>query len=193
MSPAPEQPDAATHHRPGWAASLGLGDQEAALLLPAVYDRLRAISAAQRRRLPIHTLQTTALVNEAWLKLTAGPMQQLEREHFFGLFARVARNVLIDHVRASAAGKRAAPLTGLTGVEDLTLDQAKAEQMLAIDQALSRLESEHPRLVRVVEMRFFAGFENAEIAELLGVNEKTVRRDWLLARARLAQWLDADD
>lgn len=164
------------------------------VLLPAAYARLRAIAAGQRRRLPVDTLQTTALVNEAWLRLATKPADPGERERFFGLFGTVVRNVLVDHVRARQAQKRHGPheVVGLdAGLNELQDASAPAfEQLLAIDTALQQMAAQHERLVRVVELRFFAGYENQEIAEIFGVNEKTVRRDWLMARALLAELLD---
>lgn len=162
-------------------------------LLPAAYERLRLIAAGQRRKMPVRTLQTTALVNEAWLKLMDSKLVIEGRNRFFGLFAQVTRNVLIDHIRMRRAGKRDAPMTSLTGVEDVSLAEPEMERLLAIDEALNRLSDTNQRLVHVVEMRFFAGFGNDEIADILGVNEKTVRRDWLLAKAHLARLIDDDN
>lgn len=168
-----------------------------AALLPAAYARLRAIAAGQRRRLPVDTLQTTALVNEAWLRLSSRELDPAARERFFGLFGTVVRNVLVDHVRARQAqkreGDRAAtePAEGLAELPDPTAPEL--ERLLAIDAALGQMGEQHARLVKVVELRFFAGYENQEIAAIFGVNEKTVRRDWLLARAILAELLDGWD
>ncbi len=164
-------------------------DAEVVALLPLAYERLRAIAAGQRRRLPVHTLQTTALVNEAWLRLADSKSADTDRERFFGLFARVVRNVLIDHIRMRKALKRDAPMTTLSAVEQLVIEPRDMDRLLAIDAALTDMSQAHQRLVQVVELRYFAGYENQEIAEILGVNEKTVRRDWLMARAMLAKWL----
>jgi RNA polymerase sigma factor (TIGR02999 family) len=164
-------------------------DQSQALL-PAAYARLRAIAAGQRRRLPLETLHTTALVNEAWLRLADAQREASDRQQFFGLFAHVVRNVLIDHVRARKALKRDAPRVALDDLDLPDPDAPELEQLLQVDAALTSLAGAHRRLVQVVEMRFFAGYDNHEIAEILGVNEKTVRRDWLMARALLAQTLD---
>lgn len=168
-------------------------DSQAALL-PAAYARLRAIAAGQRRRLPVDTLQTTALVNEAWLRLASRDPDPAGRERFFGLFGTVVRNVLVDHVRARQAQKRegdraaAEPAEGLAELPDPAAPELA--RLLAIDAALGRMAEQHARLVKVVELRFFAGYENQEIADLFGISEKTVRRDWLLARAMLAELLD---
>lgn len=158
-------------------------------LLPAAYARLRAIAAGQRRRLPVATLNTTALVNEAFLRI-APTETGADREHYFALFARVVRNTLIDHIRSRRTQKRNAPMVSLTEGDPIEFDERDMDRLLAIDAALTTMRVEHARLVRVVEMRFFAGFENQQIAELLGLTEKTVRRDWLQARALLAVVLD---
>lgn len=162
-------------------------------LLPAAYARLRAIAAGQRRRMPVATLNTTALVNEAFLRIAPTPIST-DRERYFALFARVVRNTLIDHVRGLRAQKRDAPLASVdvNGEEAIAFEARDIDRLLAVDTALNQMRARHERLVRVVEMRFFAGFENEEIAEVLGVAEKTVRRDWLQARALLAEVLDDD-
>lgn len=160
-------------------------------LLPAAYARLRAIAAGQRRRIPVATLNTTALVNESFLRI-APTRAGMEREHYFALFARVVRNTLIDHIRSRRAQKRDVPMVSLIDDDPIAFEERDMDRLLAIDHALSTMRAQHARLVQVVEMRFFAGFENQEIAELLGVTEKTVRRDWLQARALLAEVLDDD-
>ncbi len=178
MSDAPDQP------------LIGLDPSLVEPLLPLAYQRLRAIAAGQRRRLPTDTLNTTALVSEAWLRLAESRAPApAERQRFFALFAHVVRNVLIDHVRARRAGKRDGLHTTLGAAEELDLEQTDLLRLLAIDAAMGELEERSPRIAQVVEMRFFAGYSNAEIAEVLGVNEKTVRRDWLLAKALLARSL----
>ncbi|AVP98550.1 RNA polymerase subunit sigma [Ahniella affigens] len=157
--------------------------------LPAAYARLRAIAAGQRRALPVETLNTTALVNEGFLRMVSAG-GGLDREHYYALFATVVRNALIDHIRNRQAQKRDAPEVSLIEAAQVALDTGNMERLMAIDEALTRMRVRHARLVQVVEMRFFAGFENQEIAEILGVTEKTVRRDWLQARAMLAEFLD---
>lgn len=157
--------------------------------LPAAYARLRAIAAGQRRGIPVATLNTTALVNEGYIRMVNSG-SGLDREHYFALFATVVRNALIDHIRSRHAQKRDAPEVSLVEAAEVALDTRDMERLMAIDEALSTMRTQHGRLVRVVEMRFFAGFENQEIADLLGVTEKTVRRDWLQARAMLSEVLD---
>ncbi len=164
------------------------GDLEQTLL-PAAYARLRAIAAGQRRRIPVATLNTTALVNEAFLRIASSEASP-DRERYFALFARVVRNTLIDHIRSRRTQKRNAPMVSLADDDPIAFEERDMDRLLAIDAALTRMRDEHARLVQVVEMRFFAGFENQEIAELLGLTEKTIRRDWLQARALLAEVLD---
>ena len=171
------------------AANIDAPDALTRTLLPAAYARLRAIAAGQRRRLPVATLNTTALVNEAFLRI-ASTEAGADRERYFALFARIVRNTLIDHIRARRAQKRDAPVVSLLEDDPIAFDERDMDRLLAIDAALTRMRAEHARLVQVVEMRFFAGFENQEIADLLGLTEKTVRRDWLQARALLAEVLD---
>lgn len=158
-------------------------------LLPAAYARLRAIAAGQRRHMPVATLNTTALVNEAFLRIASNHASG-DRERYFALFARVVRNTLIDHIRSRRALKRDAPMVSLAEDDPIAFEERDMDRLLAIDAALTTMRTEQVRLVQVVEMRFFAGFENQEIADLLGVTEKTVRRDWLQARALLADVLD---
>lgn len=168
-----------------------LHDDLAQTLLPAAYARLRAIAAGQRRRMPVETLNTTALVNEAFLRI-ASAYGSGDRERYFALFARVVRNTLIDHIRSRRVQKRDVSIVSLAEDDPLALEERDMDRLLAIDAALTAMRAKHARLVQVVEMRFFAGFENQEIAELLGLTEKTVRRDWLQARALLAEVLDDD-
>jgi RNA polymerase sigma factor (TIGR02999 family) len=186
-------------HERAAVQAAGAGGQIADALRPAAYARLRAIAAGARRRLPSDTLNTTALVSEAYLRLAESRLREgesegevLDRAGFFALFASVVRNTLIDQLRARSADKRRGQHTTLSHALPLAIEDAQAQRLLAVDAALDRLRSTHPRLVQVVEMRFFAGYDNHEIAALLEVNEKTVRRDWLQARALLAEALDDD-
>lgn len=160
-------------------------------LLPAAYARLRAIAADQRRRMPIDTLNTTALVNEAFLRIDSSK-SNMDREQYFLLFATVVRNTLVDYIRARRAQKRDAPMVHLDAIEPIAFEARDIDRLLTIDAALTAMREHHPRLVQVVELRYFAGFENLEIAQILGVTERTIGRDWLHARARLAEVLDVD-
>ncbi len=162
-----------------------------------VYGELRQIAAARlRREREGHTLQPTALVNEAFLKLAGSPSADVrDRKHFLGIAARAMRQVLVDHARRRGAvkrgeGVRAAPLT------DQLFDAGKsggidAEELLALDAALDRLDRLDPRLRQVVELRYFAGLNDTETGEVLGVTRRTVQRDWVRARAWLYRELYA--
>jgi len=163
-------------------------------LLPLVHARLKAIAAGVRRRSAEDSLNTTALVNEAYLRLAAHRQLGLDdRARFFGLCATVMRRVLVDRARARNAAKRpdAGAALPLEALQAQPSGEAAAESLLALDQALGRLQALSPRLAQIVELRVFAGFENEEIGEALGLNEKTVRRDWQKAKALLGEWLDA--
>jgi RNA polymerase sigma factor (TIGR02999 family) len=164
-------------------------------LLPLVYDELRRLAAAQMSRLrPGQTLQATALVHEAWVKLVGGADPGWEgRRHFFGAAANAMREIVVDHVRWKTAQKRGGgqahvelDTSGLDAVAVLPVDD-----VLAIDAAVSALERDHPRKAQVVVMRFFGGFSTEEIAEALGLTTRTVEREWRFARAFLHAKLSA--
>jgi RNA polymerase sigma factor (TIGR02999 family) len=162
------------------------GDREGeARLFEVVYDELRRIAAAQlRKERPDHTLQRSALVNEAYLRLFGRqPVTFLGRAHFFSIAASTMRRILIDHARARNADKRRTPWNE-TPTEDAAVDH-DADRLLAVDAALRRLAKWDPRLAKVVELRFFAGLTVDETAEAMGISSKTVKRDWSLARAWL--------
>ena len=157
----------------------------------AVYEELHLVAHRQRARSrPGDTLSTTVLVHEAFLKLTQGaPVAVQDRQHFFALAARAMRQILVDGARARVSAKRGG---GVTPVELLDIDlpvDAIAVDVVALDRALDRLEAVDPQLARLVEGRFFAGCTDAELAEILGRNERTVRRDWERARAFLLREL----
>lgn len=160
-------------------------------LLPAVYREMRDLARAQLRRLrPGNTLDTTALVHEAYLKLVDHTRADLrDRNHFFAVASRAMRQILVDHARARAAQKRGGGMDALPLEEDGTPVAARAAEIVAVDQALTRLEALDPRLVRLVELRFFSGLSVEETAEVLDVSDRTVKRDWQKARALLAMEL----
>ncbi len=163
-------------------------------LWPQAYDELRRVAArmlSQERQ--GHTLAATALVNEAYLRLNASgqPTPIQDRKHFFALAARVMRNVLVDHASARKADKRGAGATHVTlsGADDVPNGQADAADVLAIHQALQKLEATDARAAKVTELKVFGGMEISEIAETLGVSEPTVKRDWVFAKAWLSREL----
>jgi len=172
------------------------GDQEAVRdLFPLVYNQLRGLAQNQLRgERKDHTLNATALVHEAYLKLIKQEeVDWQNRVHFFAVAATAMRRILIDYARARQAGKRGGPEAAITLNEELMPGEAKAERLLELDDALTRLESLNQRQGKVVELRFFAGLKEDEIAEHLGISLATVKRDWRLARAWLARELGADD
>ena len=176
------------------------GDREALdALLPRVYGELRQIARARlRRRRPGETLNTTAVVHEAYLKLTAGETPPFrDRSHFFALAARAMRFVLVDYARDRAAQKRGGPGADLPLDDALAVaadGEADAHDLLALDAALDRLAAQSARLAETVELRFFGGLTHDEVAEATGRSVPTVKRDWRRARAYLHQFMhDGDD
>ena len=173
------------------------GDSRAAAqLFPLVYAQLRDLA---RRRMADeragHTLQATALVHEAYLKLLGGcdSAPWSSPKQFFFAAAEAMRQILIDHARARAGpkrggGRKRVPL----GALDLAADD-HAPEILALDEAISRLEQVSPDVAAVVRLRFFAGLTVAETAEALGISARTVKREWTYARARLFRELNCDE
>ena len=166
----------------------GAGDRQAFdRLLPVIYQELRRVAARQlRRERPGHTLGVSGLVNEAYLKL----LDQLQvdwqsREHFYSVAARAMRQILIDYARKRQAGKRGGEWIR-TSIENKQLGfDSPLEELLAVEEALERLDKIDARLRRLVEYRFYCGLTEEETAELLRVTVRTVQRDWVKARAWL--------
>ena len=168
------------------------GDAEAMnQLLGAVYPELKRMAAAHlRRERPGHTLQPTALVHELYMQLLRN--QRIlwnDRVHFFAVSARLMRRVLVDHARARAARKRGSALTALSLDEHDVSAPTNVVDLLVLDGALDRLSKHDARMGRIVEMRVFGGLGPNEASEVLGVSPRTVKRDWLLARAWLSREL----
>ncbi len=147
-----------------------------------VYDALRALAHRHLRRSGGATLNTTALVHEAWLKLVQGEAEFEGRAHFFAVAATAMRQILVDHARRRHAQKRG-PRPASGSALDHVGEASDVEELLAIDAILTRLAALDERLARVVEWRFFAGLAEEEIARALDVDVRTVRRDWRKARA----------
>jgi RNA polymerase sigma-70 factor, ECF subfamily len=156
-------------------------------LLPAVQKELhRMASGYLRQERPDHTLQATALVNEAYLKLVDQTrVTWRNRAHFIGVAARLMRRILVDHARQRAAAKRGGPNLRLTLAEDIEAPGEKSLDLIALDLALEKLAALEPRQARVVELRFFGGLTREEAAEMLGVSLVTIKRDWIAAKAFL--------
>lgn len=174
-----------------WLAQARAGD-DAALrqVFAEVYAELRRIAHRQLRDQGAQrTLNTTGLVHEAFIRLAGHEGQVKDRGHFFALAARVMRQVVVDFARERLSQKRGGGDRGmpLEGVD--VAEQRQAEELLAIDAALNQLAAEHPRQAQVVECRYFAGLTEPETAEALGIGERSVQRDWQVAREWLRQRL----
>lgn len=155
-------------------------------LMPAVYDALRGLAAAYlRKERTDHTLQPTALVHEAYLKLHARGIVTGGRAHFMALAATAMRQILVDHARSKAAVKRGGGWKKVTVSEASALSDGGAEDVLAVNDALIKLARLDPQAARIVEMRFFAGLTELEIAEEIGISDRWVREQWSHARAWL--------
>ncbi len=173
-------------------ARLGEGEESAVgELFRIVYGELRSLASSQlARERPGHTLQPTALVHEAFMKLSGTAVSAEDRGHFVGIAARAMRQILVDHARRKSADKRGRGWERTTlGSGDFAVE-FDPHALLDLDRAMEKLDE---RQRRVVELRYFAGLEEREVAELLGVTERTVRRDWVKARAWLYAELYPDD
>ncbi len=169
----------------------GLGDEE---LLPLVYDELRRIAARQMAGESFEgTLQPTALVHEAWLRLSSSPGRKWrDRLHFFRTAVRTMRRILVDRARRRSA-VRHADARQRVDFDDLDLAaEAPDDCILRVDAALRELERTDPASARLVDLKFFGGFTNGEIAWMNGVAQRTVERRWVYARASLYQLMKAD-
>lgn len=164
------------------------GDEDALEhLTPLLYNDLRSLArSVLSREQPGHTLSATALVHEVYMRLVDQRRVKWEnRAHFFGAAAHIMRRVLVDHARARTAAKRGGGSARVPLESDLASIEAVADEILDLDTALSKLADFDVRKVRVVEMKFFAGMTNQEVACALSISEATVERDWKLARAWL--------
>jgi RNA polymerase sigma factor (TIGR02999 family) len=194
-----EEDEPAKEREPGAPPDIGVSDVSAGPVAPAdqedlflsIYEQLRGIAAAvmsrQDRKV---TLQPTALVHEAWLRLMGGAERTFEdRAHFFRTAAKAMRTILVDTARARATAKRGAHETLVVLSAGEAAAGEKLFEALAVHEALERLERLDPRRSRVVELRFFCGLEMEEIAAMLGTTVRTTYRDWDSARAWLYQEL----
>ena len=164
-------------------------------MIPLLYDELRVIAHRRlRHERPEHTLSTTALVNELYLKLVdQSQIQSKDRVHFFAVAGNTMRRILVDHARTRKRLKRGGgtPPIPLDVVEPF-LSIQEADEVLALDEALDRLAEANPRAAEVIQHRFHAGLTLEDSAELLGVSAKTVQRDWTIARAWLRKEIAQD-
>lgn len=171
-----------------------LDHEESDALLKSLYSTLRSLAArrlSEERR--DHTLQPTALVHEAWLRLEADlAAKSATKEQFLGLASRAMRRVLVDHARAKGRNKRGGSWRRVAIAEDVAANvDDPGIDVLALDEALLALEAVSERQARVVELRFFGGLDNPRIAEVLGVSTPTIGREWRIARAWLMARLES--
>lgn len=160
-------------------------------LAELVYDELRVLADRQLRGMRGQTLQPTVLVHEAWLRLLGDAVGEFNnRQHFLGVAAKAMRSVLVDHVRKRKSQKRGGDVSTGPLDESVAFLEAGEVDLLDLDEALRELEASDADLARQVEMKFFSGMTNAEIAAVEGVSESTVERGWRFARARLRSRLD---
>jgi RNA polymerase sigma factor (TIGR02999 family) len=186
----------ATHEVTKLLLAWGDGDQSALdELMPLVYDELRRLARRyMRRERPGNLLQTTALVNEAYLRLVdAAQVRWQSRAHFFGIAARLMRRVLVDDARRRHFDKRGGHMIQVPLDEAADAPQEQAANLVALDDALKTLAAIDPRQSEIVELRFFGGMSVEETAEVLKVSPGTVMRDWTFARAWLKKEMAGDE
>lgn len=167
-------------------------NREIDALAPAVYNELRKLAAAyMRRERPGQTIQATALVHEAYLRLAGAGTPWHDERHFVGIASRAMRQILVERARARGAQKRWGALDRVSLVESLVGAKAEDAMLPALDEALSRLEKIDPQQARIVELRFFGGLGIEEAAEALDISPATLKRRWSLARAWLFRELSS--
>jgi RNA polymerase sigma factor (TIGR02999 family) len=173
---------------------LSAGNREASdELIGLIYAELKRLAGGQlRRERPGHTLQATALVHEAYLKLVdQRDVNWKNRAHFFGVASQVMRRILLDYAKSQRRAKRGGDAQRISLDEALLVSDDRAAELIQIDEALTRLGAFDPRQAKVVEMRFFGGLSVEETSEALGVSAPTVKREWAMARAWLHRELSA--
>jgi RNA polymerase sigma-70 factor, ECF subfamily len=157
-------------------------------LLPLVYQELHRLAQSyMRRERPDHTLQPTALIHEAYLRLAGQDVDWKNREHFIGVAAHVMRRVLVDHARAHRASVRGGDRKRVDLEEGVAVSAERSDEVLLVDAALERLAKTNLRQARVVELRYFGGLSMEEIAAVLSISLRSAKRDWSLARIWLFQ------
>ena len=163
-------------------------------ILPLVYDELRRLAALDMHgEKPGHTLQPTALVHEAWLRLTGGNGRRWnDRSHFFRTAAQVMRRILVDRARQKSTIKRGSG-TDHVNISEIDLeDTSQDDRVLLVNEVLERLELENPETAQIITMRFFGGLKNREISEALGISERSVERRWTYAKATLFRMIQEE-
>jgi RNA polymerase sigma factor (TIGR02999 family) len=171
------------------------GDPSAAdKLFPLVYHELHRLAAAyMQRERKDHTLQPTALINEAYLRLAGQDIDWQNHEHFIGVAANVMRRVLVDHARAHNAAMRGGDFVRVEMDDNVAVSEERSGEVLMLDEALTRLEKVNPRQAKVVELRYFGGLTVEQVASILGVAPRSVKRDWALARVWLFKEIQQGD
>jgi RNA polymerase sigma factor (TIGR02999 family) len=171
---------------------LSAGNREAVdKLIPVLYDELRRLAAYYlRQERSNHTLQATALVHEAYLRLVdQGEVHWQNRSHFFGVASQVMRRILLDYARKHGAVKRGGEVAHVSLEDAVVFCEANAAELVALDELLNRLSSLDPQQGKVVELRFFGGLSVEETAELMNISPATVKRDWSMAKSWLSREL----
>jgi len=171
---------------------LSAGDHDAVdQLVPVLYNELRRLAAYYlRQERSNHTLQATALVHEAYLRLVdQRAVEWKNRSHFLGVAAQVMRRILLDYARSHQAVKRGGPSPKISLDDAMVYGEDQTGQLVALDELLTRLSSMDPQQGRIVELRFFGGMSVEETAELLGISPRTVKRDWAMAKSWLSREL----
>lgn len=160
-------------------------------LMPLVYGELRQMARRYMSKQPSgHTFQATELIHETYLKIASGEEQKWEnREHFFGVAAKAMRHILVDYAKSKSRQKRGGWQDKVTFAEGVAVSSSNPKEIIALDDALSRLGSMDERKVRVVEMKFFGGLKVKEIAKVLNISNETVHRDWSFAKSWLLREL----
>lgn len=163
-------------------------------LLPLVYSELHRLAKSyMNRERQDHTLQPTALIAEAYIRLAGGHVDWQSREHFIAVAANVMRRILVDHARAHRAVIRGGGLKRVDLDEGIVLSKERSNELLLLDDALTKLEKLNPRQAKVVEYRFFGGLSTDQISSILGIATRSVKRDWALARIWLFKEIQKDN
>ncbi len=186
-----DEPDASTENM-GKAGSTG--DRAVSRLMPVVYDELRRLARHYlRRERPGRSMQATALVNEAYLRLKKDKQQAWQnRTHFMAIAATCMRRILVERARARNAAKRGGEMARISLGDDVAVSAEESLDVLALDEALTKLAALDPEQARLVELRFFAGLSIEETADALGVSPATVKRGWAMARAWLKREMEKE-
>lgn len=193
MSADPDQPNAAPN--PEGAGAARRPDALFESVFDELYDLAKHLMSDERRS---HTLQPTALVNEAYVRLKRGDATYQDQNHFYQVAAKTLRNLLVDHARGKRRLKRGGGAAKRLGLDDADIEQPietmqfEPDELATLEAALVGLDAEDPRQAKVVELRFFGGRSMREIAAILGVSERSVHSDWTFAKARLRRALDAE-